>query len=85
MYIFVFWRSISCILLLIEFASGTALWEPLNGTIDQEIFILLACLLYLVFTFRVTTINDLQTLVVCRFFVGFKGTANLIIVLESNC
>lgn len=70
-------------LYVLGFASGPVLWGPLSEIIGRKIPVILTCFLCMVFTFGVATANNVQTLMICRFFAGFMAAANLTIVPAS--
>jgi MFS transporter, DHA1 family, multidrug resistance protein len=62
------------------FAFGPIFWAPLSELKGRRLPILTAGLGLTVFNFGVAVAKDLQTVMICRFFGGFFGSAPLSVV-----
>lgn len=70
-------------LYVLGFASGPVIWSPLSELYGRKMPILLSSFLFTCFTFAAATSKDLQTLLLCRFFAGFTGSAPLTVVAAA--
>jgi DHA1 family multidrug resistance protein-like MFS transporter len=67
-------------LYVLGFAFGPILWAPLSELRGRRLPILIASFGLMVFNFAVASAKDLQTVMLCRFFAGFFGSAPLSVV-----
>lgn len=67
-------------LFVLGFASGPVLWAPLSELYGRKIVLIILQFGYCCFTFATATAQDIQTLMICRFFSGFIGAAALVVV-----
>jgi DHA1 family multidrug resistance protein-like MFS transporter len=66
--------------MFVGFAFGPIFWAPLSELKGRKLPILSAGLGLTVFNFGVAVAKDLQTVMICRFFAGFFGSAPLSVV-----
>jgi MFS transporter, DHA1 family, multidrug resistance protein len=64
----------------VGFATGPILWAPLSELRGRRLPILVSSFGLMVFNFAVATAENLQTILICRFFGGFFGAAPLAVV-----
>lgn len=62
------------------FAGGPVIWGSLSEVYGRKIPMLASTLLFTCFIFGVAVAKDLQTIMLCRFFAGFLGSAPLSVV-----
>lgn len=62
------------------FATGPILWGPLSELKGRRFSILLGMFGFTIFQFAVATAQNLQTVLICRFFGGFFGACPLSVV-----
>lgn len=70
-------------LYVLGFASGPVLWAPLSELYGRKPPIIVSMVGLTVFTFGVATGQDIQTIMICRFFAGFFGAAPLAVVAAA--
>lgn len=70
-------------LYVMGFASGPVIWSPLSELYGRKMPILLSSFLFTCFTFATATAKDLHTILLCRFFTGFTGSAPLTVVAAA--
>lgn len=70
-------------LYVLGFASGPVIWSPLSELYGRKAPIALSSFLFTCFLFATATAKDLHTLMLCRFFSGFTGSAPLTVVAAS--
>lgn len=61
------------------FASGPIVWGPLSELYGRKTALLPSCFGYVCFIFGCATAKDLQTVMICRFFAGFIGSAAFVV------
>ncbi|CAI5756772.1 unnamed protein product [Candida verbasci] len=66
-------------LFVLGFAAGPVIYAPLSELYGRKTFMCLAMFLYAVFSFAVATAENLQTIIICRFFAGFCGSAPVVL------
>jgi DHA1 family multidrug resistance protein-like MFS transporter len=66
-------------LFVFGFASGPVIWGPLSELFGRRMVMIPSCLGYALFTFAVASAQDIQTIMICRFFAGFIGGAPFVI------
>lgn len=67
-------------LYVMGFATGPCLWGPLSEFLGRKIPLVLSVFLFTCFTFATATAENVQTVMICRFFAGACGSAPLSIV-----
>lgn len=67
-------------LYVMGFASGPVIWSPISELYGRKLPILTSLFLFICFIFACATAENLQTLLLCRFFAGFTGSAPLTVV-----
>jgi DHA1 family multidrug resistance protein-like MFS transporter len=67
-------------LTILGFAFGPILWAPLSELQGRRLPIVISSFGLMVFNFAVAASKDLQTVMLCRFFAGFFGSAPLSVV-----
>ncbi|KKK24302.1 putative MFS transporter [Aspergillus rambellii] len=67
-------------LYVLGFACGPTLFSPLSELLGRRLPILIGVFGFAVFQFAVATSENLQTVVICRFFGGFFGACPLAVV-----
>lgn len=67
-------------LYVMGFASGPVIWSPMSEMYGRKIPVYASLFLLTVFMFACATAENLQTLLICRFFAGFTGSAPLTVV-----
>lgn len=70
-------------LYVLGFASGPVIWSPLSEIYGRKMPIMLSLFMFICLTFACATAKDLQTLLICRFFAGFAGSAPLTVVAAA--
>lgn len=66
-------------LFVLGYAFGPIIWAPFSELYGRRIPITIAAFGFSLFTIAVATAQDLQTIMLCRFFSGFFGSAPLAI------
>jgi len=66
-------------LFVLGYAFGPIIWAPFSELYGRRLPVLVAALGFSLFTIAVATAQDLQTIMLCRFFSGFFGSAPLAI------
>jgi hypothetical protein len=66
-------------LMVAGFAIGPLVWAPLSEAVARREIVLLALLLYIVFTAVCAAAQDIATMIVLRFFCGTFGSAVFVI------
>ena len=66
-------------LFVFGFASGPVIWGPLSELFGRRMVMIPSCFGYVLFTFAVASAQDIQTIMICRFFAGFIGGAAFVI------
>jgi len=69
-------------LFVLGYAFGPIIWAPFSELYGRRLPVLVAALGFSLFTIAVATAQDLQTIMLCRFFSGFFGSAPLAITGE---
>lgn len=67
-------------LFVLGFASGPVAWSPMSEVYGRRLPMYLSLFLLICFNFACATAENLQTLLICRFFSGFTGSAPLTVV-----
>lgn len=70
-------------LYILGFASGPVIWSPLSELYGRRLPIMASFFMLICFTFACATAENLQTLLICRFFSGFTGSAPLTVVAAA--
>ncbi|KAK7428236.1 hypothetical protein QQZ08_005302 [Neonectria magnoliae] len=65
--------------LLIGFGTGPLLWAPMSEMFGRKVPVLMPYFLALVFTVGTTVATNITTVLTTRFFVGFFGSAPMVI------
>ena len=61
------------------FAAGPVIHGPLSELFGRKIILVISSLGYVCFSFGVATAKDLQTIMLCRFFAAFTGSASFVV------
>ncbi|CAK9442081.1 uncharacterized protein LODBEIA_P58460 [Lodderomyces beijingensis] len=61
------------------FAAGPVIHGPMCEILGRKFIMVLSCLGYVSFSFGVSTAKDIQTVMICRFFAGFIGSAPYVV------
>ncbi|QIW97000.1 hypothetical protein AMS68_002518 [Peltaster fructicola] len=64
-------------LFVLGYALGPCVWAPLSELYGRRVPTILAAFMFGVFEIGVSTAKDIQTVMICRFFSGFAGSAAL--------
>lgn len=75
--------SLGVALYVMGFASGPIVWSPLSEVYGRKFPIVLSMFMFTCFVFATATAENLQTLIICRFFTGFSGSAPLTVVAAA--
>ncbi|KAF2722891.1 putative MFS multidrug transporter [Polychaeton citri CBS 116435] len=67
--------NLSTALLIFGFGLGPLVWGPLSEVYGRKLAVLTPVFVSAAFSFGCATSKDIQTLMICRFFVGFFGSA----------
>lgn len=67
-------------LFVFGFASGPIIWGPISELHGRKMVLIPSSFGFVCFSFAVATAQDLQTIMICRFFAGFIGAAPLVAV-----
>ncbi|KAL5362792.1 major facilitator superfamily domain-containing protein [Aspergillus floccosus] len=67
-------------LYVLGFACGPTLFSPLSELLGRRLPILIGVFGFTVFQFAVATAENLQTIIICRFFGGFFGACPIAVV-----
>lgn len=67
-------------LFVLGYAFGPIFWAPLSELYGRRIPIIVAVFGFSIFTIGVATAENLQTIMICRFFSGAFGSAPLVLV-----
>ncbi|KAL4896313.1 major facilitator superfamily domain-containing protein [Aspergillus ambiguus] len=67
-------------LYVLGFACGPTLFSPLSELLGRRLPILIGVFGFTVFQFAVATAENLQTIIICRFFGGFFGACPMAVV-----
>lgn len=70
-------------LYVMGFASGPIIWSPLSEIYGRKMPIVLSMFLFTCFVFATATAENLQTILITRFFTGFVGSAPLTVVAAA--
>lgn len=70
-------------LYVLGFASGPVIWAPLSELYGRKPLFLFSAVGFTLFQFGAATAENLQTLLLCRFFGGFVGASPLAVVPAS--
>lgn len=70
-------------LYVVGFAAGPVIWSPLSEVYGRKPAMVISMFLYVCFVFASATAENLQTLLICRFFSGMAGSSPLTIVAAS--
>lgn len=70
-------------LYVLGFATGPVIWAPLSELYGRRMILILSCLGFTLFQFAIATAENLQTILICRFFGGTIGAAPLVVVPAS--
>ncbi|KGQ82198.1 multidrug resistance protein [Candida albicans P60002] len=71
--------ALTTALFVFGFASGPVIYGPLSELFGRKIIMVISSFLYVCFSFAVATANDIQTIMICRFFSGFVGSATFVV------
>lgn len=66
-------------LFVFGFAAGPIIYGPLSELFGRKYVMVISNLGYVCFLFGVATAKDIQTVMLCRFFAGFIGSAPLVV------
>ncbi|ODV82059.1 putative transporter [Suhomyces tanzawaensis NRRL Y-17324] len=66
-------------LYVMGFASGPIMFGPLSELYGRKSPLLVGAVGFTLFSFAVATAKDIQTIMICRFFTGFIGSAPLVV------
>lgn len=66
-------------LFIFGFASGPVVWGPLSELYGRKPILMISVFGYMCFCFAVGSAQDIQTVMICRFFAGFVGAAPLVV------
>ncbi|KAG5417940.1 hypothetical protein I9W82_004268 [Candida metapsilosis] len=66
-------------LFVFGFAAGPVVYGPMSELFGRKPVMVISCLGYVSFQFGVAVAKDLQTIMLCRFFAGFVGSAPLVV------
>lgn len=66
-------------LYVLGFASGPVIWGPLSEIYGRNMVLLPSAFGFVCFSFAVATAENLQTVMICRFFAGFIGAAPMVV------
>jgi len=72
--------TLSTSLYVLGYAFGPLIWGPFSELQGRKLPILVGMFGFSVFCFAVATAENLQTLLICRFFTGFFGSCPLAVV-----
>ena len=61
------------------FASGPVVWGPLSELYGRKIVLVASIFGFICFSFAVATGENIQTILICRFFAGFIGGAPMVV------
>lgn len=67
-------------LYVLGFATGPVIWAPMSELYGRRPVLLISCLGFVCFCFGAATAKDLQTVLLCRAFIGIIGAAPLVVV-----
>ncbi|ODV97130.1 hypothetical protein PACTADRAFT_74695 [Pachysolen tannophilus NRRL Y-2460] len=67
-------------LYVLGFASGPVIYAPLSELYGRKPILIISSFLFTVFQFAVATAENLQTILICRFFGSFTGSSALVVV-----
>lgn len=70
-------------LYVMGFAAGPIIWSPMSEMYGRRIPLFLSATMFICFMFACATAENLQTLLLCRFFAGFTGSAPLTVVAAA--
>lgn len=65
------------------FASGPVIWGPLSELYGRKFVLVPSIFGFICFTMAVGAAQDIQTIMICRFFAGFVGAAPLVVAPAS--
>lgn len=66
-------------LFILGFAAGPVIYGPLSEMVGRKPVLAVSTLGYICFEFGTAAAKDLQTIMICRFFAGFIGSAPVVI------
>lgn len=66
-------------LFILGFAAGPVIYGPMSELVGRKPVLALSTLGYVCFEFGTAAAKDLQTIMICRFFAGFIGSAPVVI------
>ncbi|CUM63808.1 uncharacterized protein PRCAT00001392001 [Priceomyces carsonii] len=66
-------------LFVFGFASGPVIWGPLSELFGRKLILICSMFGYTCFSFAAATGQDIQTIMICRFFSGFTGGAPAVV------
>lgn len=66
-------------LFVLGYASGPVLWGPLSDVYGRKIILISSGFIYLTLNFAVATAENIQTIIICRFFSGFASAAPMVV------
>ncbi|CAK9442083.1 uncharacterized protein LODBEIA_P58470 [Lodderomyces beijingensis] len=70
-------------LVVFGFAAGPVIYGPMSELFGRKIVLVISTLGYVCFMFGAATGKDIQTIMICRFFAGFVGSAPLVVAPAS--
>ncbi|ANZ74078.1 BA75_00873T0 [Komagataella pastoris] len=72
--------TLSVSLFVIGFATGPVVWAPLSELYGRKPVLFVSSLGFMLFSFAVATAQDIQTIMICRFFTGAIGSGPMVVV-----
>lgn len=66
-------------LFILGYASGPVLWGPLSDVYGRKFILIASAFIYLTLNFAAATAENIQTIIICRFFSGFASAAPMVI------
>ncbi|CAI5760387.1 unnamed protein product [Candida verbasci] len=75
--------TLSTSLYVFGFATGPVIYGPLSELFGRKMVMIPSCLCYVAFSFATAVSKDLQSIMLCRFFAGFTGSASLVVAPAS--
>lgn len=66
-------------LYVVGYGTGPILWGPVSDVYGRRAPMIIAHIMFVCFVFAVATSENVQTLMICRFFAGVAGAAPLVI------
>ncbi|CCG25195.1 Tpo2 polyamine transport protein [Candida orthopsilosis Co 90-125] len=66
-------------LFVFGFAAGPVIHGPMSELFGRKPIMVISCFGYVCFSFAAATAKDLQTIMICRYFSGFTGSAPFVV------